>query len=487
MKRAKLVYVALTVSVLCLPYYFLTSMMHREKRSSKFIAEAPNVDVVEQAQFQHSLTIENRRSNIASMDSKTSTRGYNKPKSTILRHEYKGTVLVSTRQNTEIVSAFFDFRQGQRMVAILGCQYQKHHAAETHYYCLVQYPDGGEKCLTKETFNEKLSAADENSSKRCLSHRFACTLEDSNILPIQVILSASSTCESPRTEWMDILDSRYENYTPGSPLVKEVPLGVCFQSPLYQAASWKREVIVEAVERYRVLGAKWFTLYYRENPSIEVMQVIQEYETLGLIEAINMTVSELTYYDLRYYGELLAIRDCVYRNMHRVKYLAMTDIDEVIVPQSHTNIIDMVSSIDSSKVGAFQFKHSAMMTTPGKEQYGKYTCPNSSVQVEKPKFVTNTYRTKPFPIPETVGLGRWKFIVKPQNVDMVSIHSVARYVGGYNMNSVAPTTGLLYHYRNAPFFSPDICKSCAEDSKLSGRSDLLDIYITSMCSNLYNY
>ncbi len=64
MKRAKLVYVALTVSVLCLPYYFLTSMMHREKRNSKFITEAPNVDVVEQAQFQHSLKIENRRSNI---------------------------------------------------------------------------------------------------------------------------------------------------------------------------------------------------------------------------------------------------------------------------------------------------------------------------------------------------------------------------------------------------------------------------------------
>ncbi len=66
----------ITVSVLCLPYYFLTSMMHREKRNSKFITEAPNVDVVEQAQFQHSLKIENRRSNIASRDSKTSNRRF---------------------------------------------------------------------------------------------------------------------------------------------------------------------------------------------------------------------------------------------------------------------------------------------------------------------------------------------------------------------------------------------------------------------------
>ncbi len=418
------------------------------------------------------------------MDSKVSTR---KPKSKQIlhhsNHEYKGTMLISARQNTEIVSAFFDFRQSRRMVAILGCEYRQS-ATESLYYCLVKYPDGVEKCLTKETFNEKLSPADENHNKRCLSIRFACTLDNINILPIQVTLSASSTCESPRTEWMDILDSRYENYTPDSPLVKNIPLGVCFQSPLYRATSWKREVIVEAVERYHALGAKWFTLYYRENPSIEVMQVIHEYERLGLIEAINMTLSELTFYDLRYYGELLAIRDCVYRNMHRVKYLAMTDIDEVIVPQSHTNIIAMVSSIDSSKVGAFQFKHSAMMTTPGKEQYGKYTCPSSSVQVSKPKFVTNTYRTKPFPIPETVSLGRWKVIVKPQNVDKIGIHSVVGYMDGYNTNSVAPTIGQLYHYRNQTLFSPDICKSCTEDSKLSGRSDLFESYIARMCSNL---
>ncbi len=112
----------------------------------EILNEALNVDVVKQSldlltstspklytsgdewktplhtQSQRSLPIENKRANIASMDSKVSTR---KPKSKqILRHSNHEYMLISARQNTEIVSAFFDFRQGRRMVAILGCEYR---------------------------------------------------------------------------------------------------------------------------------------------------------------------------------------------------------------------------------------------------------------------------------------------------------------------------------------------------------------------------
>lgn len=404
----------------------------------------------------------------------------NSSRTPMFRHAYQGTVLLSPPIKTEIVSAFFDFREQKQEIVVLGCQYHQY-ATQSHYHCLVKYSEGVEKCLTGETQNEHLSKPDISGSKNCWSYRFTCKLDNVDTLPIDIALTASATCQPPTTKWMHILDSRYEKYTAKSPKVKQVSLGVCFQSPLYLSSNWRGEVITEAVERYRVLGAEWFTIYYRENPSKDVMQAIHDYETMGILEAINMTVSTATFYDLRYYGELLTIRDCVYRNMYRAKYLAMTDIDEVIVPQSHANILDMISYIDFSKIGSFLFKHSAMMVNPSKENNKKYTCPSTKVQVTKPMFITHTFRTNPFPIPEACSVGRQKVIVKPLKVDLVSIHSVGKLLAGFRVCIVQPTVGLLYHYRHQPFFSPKICRSCHEDNKLSNNSGLADNYFARTC------
>ena len=396
-----------------------------------------------------------------------------------LPYQYKGTVLSSNQHYTELVSAFFDFREGRRMIAVIGCK--DHRVSQVHYYCLVKYSNGLEKCISKETSNEMLSGSDENTRKNCWSHRFACNIDSGDDLPTAVALSTSPTCESPKSAWLDILNTKYEGYVTGSPEIKKVTFGVCFQTPFYNAKSWKKEVLIEAIERYISLGAEWFTVYFRTNPSSEIMQVLSQYK---IIEAINMTVSDATYYELRYYGELLAIRDCVYRNMYRVKYLALTDIDEVIVPQSESlkNIPDMLSSIDTSVVGAFQFKHVAFMVDPGSEQPStEYTCP-AGHQILRPRFLTHTYRTKPFPVPETVGLGRWKVIVKPLRVDKIGIHSVYGCMSGQRQISVPEGIGLLYHYRKDPFFDPARCGSCRTDKRLTELAPgLADTYFTKTC------
>ena len=398
-----------------------------------------------------------------------------------LSYQYKGTVLSSNQHKTELVSAFFDFREGRRMIAILGC---KDHRVPLVYYCLVKYSNGLEKCISKKASNEMLSGSDENSHKNCWSHRFACTIDSVDDLPTAVALSASPTCESPNSAWLDIFDTKYEGYVTGSSEIKKVAFGVCFQTPFYKAKSWKKEVLIEAIERYISVGAEWFTMYFRDNPSSEIMQVLSQY---NIIEAINMTVSDATFYDLRYYGELLAIRDCVYRNMYRTKYLALTDIDEVIVPQSKSlmNIPEMLSSIDTSGVGAFQFKHVAFMVDPGSEQPSmEYTCPDGH-QILQPRFLTHTYRTKPFPVPETVGLGRWKVIVKPLGVDKIGIHSVYGCMSGQRQMSVSEGTGLLYHFRKQPFFDPARCGSCRTDKRLTELAPgLADTYFTKTCGKM---
>ena len=36
---------------------------------------------------------------------------------------------------------------------------------------------------------------------------------------------------------------------------------------------------------------------------------------------------------MHYYGQIPALNDCVYRNMYQTQYIALHDIDELILPQ----------------------------------------------------------------------------------------------------------------------------------------------------------
>lgn len=38
--------------------------------------------------------------------------------------------------------------------------------------------------------------------------------------------------------------------------------------------------------------------------------------------------------DLHYFGQIAALNDCLYRNMYRSKYVALHDVDELILPQT---------------------------------------------------------------------------------------------------------------------------------------------------------
>ena len=39
------------------------------------------------------------------------------------------------------------------------------------------------------------------------------------------------------------------------------------------------------------------------------------------------------------------MHDCLYRNMDRVKYLAVVDLDEVLLPLKHRSWLELVDSI----------------------------------------------------------------------------------------------------------------------------------------------
>ena len=72
---------------------------------------------------------------------------------------------------------------------------------------------------------------------------------------------------------------------------------------------------------------------------------MKPYINEGLVEILDWNLKPLVFSGTdRYEGQFSVINDCIYHNMYRVKYLALMDMDEFIIPQhkNHFKITDML-------------------------------------------------------------------------------------------------------------------------------------------------
>merc|ERR1711936_1020308 len=51
-------------------------------------------------------------------------------------------------------------------------------------------------------------------------------------------------------------------------------------------------------------------------------------------------------------NELIPYNDCLYRNMYRYEYIALLDIDEVILPLRHTSWAEMMEAVVAASLQA---------------------------------------------------------------------------------------------------------------------------------------
>ncbi len=97
------------------------------------------------------------------------------------------------------------------------------------------------------------------------------------------------------------------------------------------------QALAELFEINRILGAEHFTVY-THSITDSLSKVLKEYIREGVAEVVDWKMPILSdRQSIRYYGQLVAMHDCLYRNMHTVKYLIFNDVDEVVVPRQHKN------------------------------------------------------------------------------------------------------------------------------------------------------
>jgi len=115
--------------------------------------------------------------------------------------------------------------------------------------------------------------------------------------------------------------------------------------------------LVEWIEMLNILGADKIYLYNLEvHPN--VTKVLDYYTTKGLVDVSPISLPgyqpNLPYLQHMYLkkklnnkrqNELIPYNDCLYKNMYRYEYIALLDIDEVIVPIKHKNWEDMMEEV----------------------------------------------------------------------------------------------------------------------------------------------
>ena len=149
--------------------------------------------------------------------------------------------------------------------------------------------------------------------------------------------------------------------------VREEPgvrLGVCVK-PLYNKydkALW----LVEFIEMYSLLGATDF-VFYNHSIGPRVETVLRHYTTRDTTQTQTkgrVNVQVLTWnlpvesqMKIRTEAQFTALNDCNFRLMNRVKYAAMVDLDEFLIPHSHPNLTSLLNELNRPQIASFSFQN----------------------------------------------------------------------------------------------------------------------------------
>ena len=364
----------------------------------------------------------------------------------------------NTHKST-LFSAYYETRPQMHAPSVVVLGYQPRSNWKSPLYCAVTLHNGTSICLPKMTI----------VSQQCRCNKYIhyteyepvyhiCVLDKSTLVPVSVRLSPSKGCSSA-TDFIKVYNFRPE---------RRRKFGVCVQTPVY--GNLQNSDIVNFIEMNRVLGANIFTVYSQKA----LNDLAHQYK--DVLDLVKWPSSFKRTNILHYYGEILAIHDCLYRNMHRVEYLFFIDIDEIVVPagtnMTWTTIVEeMDHRHPKEDTSVLIFNNVYYTYQKGADSKYIQLCK----KVSTPKYLTHVRRS----LCEYHHPRRSKLLVKPQEVFQLDIHTMC--VGIHSKVVVPPTLGSLHHYRNK--LSAD-CKTRAyavDTGMRAYRDQLIDRLKTTFC------
>lgn len=196
--------------------------------------------------------------------------------------------------------------------------------------------------------------------------------------------------------------------------------------------------IVSFVELNKALGASIITIFFSQrlkNPS-KTYKAVEPYVKSGLVEVLSWTLKhEWTgIFDL---GMAASATECVYRNIHRSKYMALHDIDEYLIPTKHLDWSGMISELRTghnlTKYASLSFSNSIFQ-----EKIKKSRQNNCESPIYFKRFWRDAHPSKGHP----------KVMVDLDTTITAYCHDIKTWKDGVSKKfDVPPHIGLLFHYR----------------------------------------
>ena len=314
-----------------------------------------------------------------------------------------------------VYSVWFDDRKSQHFIRILLLSLKKTVPSLT---CLFK------SASKQETFAVEASFYEHNESyQRRFAYFIASCVLPKSLDNIPCFVNISATLAERSESNAMVFPVRSIGDEKGRIQKK---YGICIP-PVHGEISVGK--IIEFLELTQILGASHFT-FYDLSMSESVRNVLNHYQDLGLVSVFPWNLpSYIGKNDLHYFGQPLAIWECLFRSMRHFDFVAFHDWDEFIVPLRHENITAMLEYIHKENHCGHCFE--SVLLDPSTDQNGSHLITQ--------RVFHRTSQVTPF---------YTKCIVDPRRIFEQGIHHISKPIEEfYEADKVNWEVARVFHYR----------------------------------------
>ncbi|KAI5098431.1 hypothetical protein C0J45_12158, partial [Silurus meridionalis] len=213
-------------------------------------------------------------------------------------------------------------------------------------------------------------------------------------------------------------------------------------------------MLVQAMEIFKILGVQKVAIY-KTNCNKDIQKVLDYYVGQNFVEIIPWTIGSYINVsrswkksespgDLEYFGQIAALNDCVYRYMYQSHYVALQDLDEIILPINLKNWTELLPELESkyNHIGGFEFENNFFPLSI-RNSSSKYS-PDSWKKVVGVNILEHIIRISNDPNQPN----NFKVIINPRLVYKATVHGLLEPING--TVRVDPQIARMYHFRDIP-------------------------------------
>ncbi|KAB5575124.1 hypothetical protein PHYPO_G00217210 [Pangasianodon hypophthalmus] len=213
--------------------------------------------------------------------------------------------------------------------------------------------------------------------------------------------------------------------------------------------------LVQAMEMFKILGVQKVAIY-KTNCTSDTQKVLDYYVRQNFVEIIpwNLTPHNITVSrgwkksdspgELHYFGQIPALNDCVYRYMYQSRYVALQNLEELILPMKSKNWPELLPELERQygQMGSFEFENHYFPLSI-KDSSAKYS-PDSWKKVRGVNILEHITRISNDPNQ----FNNIKVIVNPRLVFKATVHGIFPSING--SVRVDPGIARMYNMRSIP-------------------------------------